>query len=255
ILQLQKFFLLFSGDSVRRQNLLFHPFHCAVHCVANLHAFATDQTHLLQVNLEVTAFENARWHLAKQQLPMPFRHLLMHLFEQAYGGVIDRADSPHIHQNKTLGPEVRFQLGEELIRGPEKQIALQFTNHALITETAENRAFSLTALRLRRYFIEIAFAPDDRASYLVPNEEQDCHADPNAGGRDQIPAQRNGDHHRDDRKIEAPRFLKQQPENLTVEHSVGDHQKNTPSAAMGIHAIKLPSSNNASNTKAPSMSP
>src|SRR5262249_38303571 len=128
--------------------------------------------------------------------------------------------------NKTLGPEVRFQLGEELIRGPEKQIALQFTNHALITETAENRAFSLTALRLRRYFIEIAFAPDDRASYLVPNEEQDCHADPNAGGRDQIPAQRNGDHHRDDRKIEAPRFLKQQPKNLTVEHSVGDHKKN-----------------------------
>src|SRR5262249_57280914 len=92
---------------------------------------------------------------------MPFRQLLMHLFEQAYGGVIDRTDSPHIHQNKTLGPEVRFQLGEELIRGPEKQIALQLTNHALIPDTAENRALSLTALRLRRYFIEIAFAPDD----------------------------------------------------------------------------------------------
>src|SRR6516165_5160691 len=63
--------------------------------------------------------------------------------------------------------------------------------------------------------------------YLVPNEEQNRHADPNAGGRDQIPAQRNADHRRDDRKIEAPRFLKQQPENLTVKHSVGDHQKNT----------------------------
>src|SRR5262249_56213162 len=107
---------------------------------------------------------------------------------------IDRTDSPHIHQNKTLGPEVRFQLGEELIRGPEKQIALQFTNHALITETAENRAFSLTALRLRRYFIEIAFAPDDRASYLVPNEDQDCHADPNAPAPHQIPPHPNAAH-------------------------------------------------------------
>src|SRR5262249_29668132 len=149
------------------------------------------------------------------------------LSEQASGGLMDRTDSPHMHQDKTLGPEVRFQLAEELIRGPEKQIALQFTNYALIPDTAENRALSLTALRLRRYFIEIAFAPDDRTSYLVPNEEQDCHADPNAGGRDQIPPQRNGDHPRNDRKIEAPRFLKQQPENLTVEHSVGDHQKNT----------------------------
>src|SRR5262249_23014149 len=137
---------------------------------------------------------------------MPFRHLLMHLFEQAYGGVIDRTDSPHIHQNKTLGPEVRFQLGEELIRGPEKQIALQLTNHALIPDTAENRALSLTALRLRRYFIEIGFAPDDRASYLVPNEEQNRHADPNAGGRDQISAHHTAAHHGKTKKMEPPQF-------------------------------------------------
>jgi hypothetical protein len=49
-------------------------------------------------------------------------------------------------------------LGEQSVRGPEKQIVLEFTNNALSAKIAENCAFVFTALRLRRKLAGIAMA-------------------------------------------------------------------------------------------------
>ena len=95
-------------------------------------------------------------------------------------------------------------MGEELVRRAEEEVALELAEDPQVAVPVEHLPLRRETAGLGGDLVQVELSADDRAPDLVPEEQQDRQGDPDAGGGDEVHADRDDDDRRDDGEIEPP---------------------------------------------------
>ena len=138
----------------------------------------------------------ARW------APLPLRLIVGFGFMQHMRGrKVDRLNAAHVEDHVAAAPQVRSEFAEKLVRCAEEEAALELADRRQPPFLPQNFFFCRKALLFRGNLISIQLPSDHGSPDLFAHEKQDGESKAGGAGNNEVFANRNDDHRRDDEEV------------------------------------------------------